>query len=167
MAPLAHRRPTHETMNDNVNRNWPSGQNAAEAGPLTAARSNQIEAVQDESNQLKPKSRTTGSGTFTAPGPVKRIRRSAPLPDLVATINRLFGWHQHPRNGKVARLGDHARPDQPHARRRFSLSSYSQKASRIERRSAPTLPIRDEHLQLGSRRLPGLAPATAGRAGDP
>ena len=91
-------------MNDNVNRNWPSGQSAAEAGLLTAARSNQIEAVQGESNQLKPKQRTTGSGTFTAPGPIKRIRRSARPYDPVAAINRLFGWHQHPRNGKVARL---------------------------------------------------------------
>ena len=91
-------------MNDNVNRNWPSGQSAAEAGLLTAARSNQIEAVQGESNQLKPKQRTTGSGTLTAPGPIKRIRRSARPYDPVAAINRLFGWHQHPRNGKVARL---------------------------------------------------------------
>src|SRR5437867_5891432 len=83
---------------------WPSGQSAAEAGILTAVRSNQIEAVQSKSNQLKPKQRTTRSGTFTAPGPIKRVRRSARPYDPVAAINRLFGWHQHPRNGKVARL---------------------------------------------------------------
>ena len=96
-------------MNDNVNRNWPSGQSAAQAGLLTAARSNQIAAVQGESNPLKVKQSPARPETLTGASSKKRNRRSARQPDLVAMINRLFGWHQHPRNGKVARLPEAVR----------------------------------------------------------
>jgi hypothetical protein len=30
-------------------------------------------------------------------------------PDLAAIINSIFGWHRHPRNGKVARLPEETR----------------------------------------------------------
>src|SRR3954453_18044338 len=72
--------------------------------PLAGGDLHQTGPILTKPDLLKLKSSEATAPNSGSVSSIRRARRSARTRDLAASINSIFGWHRHPRNGKVARL---------------------------------------------------------------